>query len=212
MKNPFVLLLFFACSPVTPELTSMSVTEIANVDSVLTVLDSLNSVRKARANPNNNAAKKIYAEELFKYRMIDTLGLKFPVIFNKPDSVISARLDSIILKHGHPDSTTDRGRLIGNRIDTFLALTVAQRKAKIKGHRFVGKILYASRNELIAVVEQINYQINSATKLQAIKKFVIGRLYAQGDASFTAYGFSDATSFDNRVALLRTQYFESEIK
>ncbi len=212
MKKLVFLILFFACSTVTPELTSMSVTEIANVDSVLVVLRGLETERYALPDPTTNAAKKGYAEEFLYYRMIDTLGLKFPVIFNKPDSVVSARLDSIILKHGHPDSTTDRGRLIGNRIDNFLAMSVAERKASIKSHKFLGKILYASRNELIAVVEQTNYQINSATKLQAIKKLVIGRLHAKSGASFIAYSFSDVASFDNKVAALRSQYFESEIK
>ena len=210
MKKLVVLFLFFACS--YNQQSVQAQTQIANVDSVLAVLRELETERYALPDPTTNAAKRIYAEDFFKYRMIDTLGLKFPVIFNKPDSVISARLDSIILKHGQPDSTTDRGRLIGNRLDTFLALTAAERKANIKSHKFIGKVLYASRNELIAVVEQINYKINSATKLQAIKKFVIGRLYAQSDPSFMAYSFSDVTSFDNKVALLRTQYFESEIK
>jgi len=208
----FICLLLFSCSPGTDIIKIKTVTQIANVDSVLAVLDSLHDVRYALPNSNNNAARRIYAEELFSYRMVDTLGLKFPVIFNKPDSVISAKLDSIILRHGRPDSTTDRGRRIGNRIDTFLALTVAERKTLIKDQRFIGKILYASRNELIAVIEQNEYQINLATKLQVIKKLVIGRLHAKQNITFTAFSFLDVASFDNKLTALRSQYWESEIK
>lgn len=214
MKKLLIVLFLFSCS--TNKLIFVEcraqVTQIANVDSVLAVLDSLSKVRFELPDPTTNSAKRIYAEEYFKYRMIDTLGIKFPIIFNKPDSVISAKLDSIILKHGHPDSTTDRGRLIGNRIDAFLALSVAERKSSIKAHKFIGLILYASRNQLIAVTERYEYRINLAIKLQAIKKLVIGRLHAVEKTSFQAYSFSDVASFDNKITSLRSKYFESEIR
>lgn len=208
MKNLFICIFLFSCSS---NLTQAQ-TVIANVDSVFAVLSGLSDVRKALPDPTTNSAKRIYAEEYFKYRMIDTLGVQFPVIFNKPDSVISARIDSIILKHGHPDSTTDRGRLIGNRIDDFLALSVADRKSRIKAHKFIGLILYASRNELIAVTERYEYQINLATKLQAIKKLVIGRLHAVENTSFQAFSFPSTAAFDNKITALRGLYFESEIR
>ena len=208
MKKLFICIALFSCSPGS----NQAQTPISNVDSVFTVLRGLEIERQAHPDPTTNAAKKIYAEEIFKYRMIDTLGVQFPIIFNKPDSVISARIDSIILKHGHPDSTTDRGRLIGNRIDAFLALSVAERKSRIKAHKFLGLILYASRNQLLAVTERYDYQINSATKLQAIKKLVIGRLHASSGTSFIAYSFLSTTAFDNKVSALRGLYFESEIK
>ncbi len=214
MKKPFVLFLFAFVYILVSGCggTVQAQTPIANIDSVFAVLDSLSNVRRALANPNNNAAKKVYAEEFFKYRMIDTLGLKFPVIFNKPDSVISARIDSIILKHGKPDSTDDRGKLIGARIDAFLALTVAQRKSRIKSQKLLGLVLYASRNQLIAVTERYEHQINSATKLQAIKKLVIGRLHVANGTTLEAFSFLNTTAFDNKLTALRNQYFESEVR
>jgi len=210
MKKLLFVLFLFSCS--TDKITFAQVTQIANVDSVVAVLDSLHDVRYALPDPNTNAAKKGYAEEEFRYRLIDTLGVQFPIIFNKPDSVISAKIDSIIIRHGKPDSTDDRGKLIGARIDAFLALSVAERKLRIKAQKFLGLILYASRNELIAVTERYDYQINSATKIQAIKKLVIGRLAAASGTSFEAFGFSDVESFDNKLTALRGLYFESEIK
>lgn len=213
MRKIFLVLPFlFACSPDNEGVKISSVTPIANVDSVLTVLDSLDKVRKALPDPTTNAAKKVYAEELFKYRMIDTLAVSFPILNNRTAAVISSRIDSIILRHGHPDSTTDRGKLIGNRIDAFLALSLEERKSRIKAQKFLGKIIYASRDELIMVVEQYEHQINSATKLQAIKKLVIGRLHAVEGTSSQAFSFSDVTSFDNLLIALRAGYFESEIR
>lgn len=210
MKKLFIVLFLFSCS--TDKITFAQVTQIANVDSVSAILDSLNKVRFALPDPTTNAAKKIYAEEFFRYRMIDTLGVQFTILFNKPDSVISSRIDSIIIKHGRPDSTDDRGKLIGTRIDAFLALTVAERKSRIKSQMFLGLILYASRNQLIAITERYDYQINSATKKQAIKKLVIGRLHASNGTSFIAYSFSNTTEFDNKVTALRALYKESEIR
>ncbi len=209
MKKLLICLFLFACSS---SQTIRSQTVIANVDSVFAVLNSLDNVRQELPDPNTNPAKRIYAEELFRYRMVDTLGVKFPIIFNKPDSVISAKIDSIIIRHGKPDSTDDRGKLIGTRIDNFLALSVAERKSRIKSQKFLGLILYASRNQLIAVTERYEYQINSATKIQAIKKLVIGRLHASSGTTMEAFGFSSTTEFDNKVAALRGLYFESEIK
>lgn len=210
MKRLLICLFLFSCS--TKNIDIQQVTIIANVDSVLAVLDSLSNIRKVQADPTTNTAKRIYATEFFKYRMIDTLGLKFPILLNKPDSVISAKIDSIIIRHGRPDSTDDRGKLINTRIDNFLALSVAERKARIKAVRFVGLILYASRNQLIAVTERYEFKINSATKIQAIKKLVLGRLAAANGTSFVAYSFSSTTVFDNKVSALRGLYFESAIR
>ncbi len=212
MRKLFLVIPFlFACSQ-PPPISDLAITEIANVDSVFVVLDSLNVVRKALPDPTTNAAKRVYAQELFKYQMIDTLALNFPILNNQSAAVISARIDSIILRHGHPDSTTDRGKLIGSRIDAFLALSLAERKSRIKAQKFIGTIIYASRDELIMVKEQYEYQINTATKLQAIKKLVIGRLHAVQGTSSQAFSFSDVTSFDNRLTALRAGYFESEIR
>lgn len=214
MKKLFILLFLFSCSEdrITFLEGAQAQTPIANVDSVFLVLDSLKDVRYALADPTTNAAKRIYAEELFRYQMIDTLALNFPILINQTAAIISARIDSIILKHGKPDSTDDKGRLIKQRIDAFLALSLAERKSRIKAQLFIGKIVYASRNELISVIEQREYKIMSANKLQAIKKMVIGRLYAVKGASFTAFSFSNVTEFDNKLSTLRSQYFESEIR
>ena len=85
MKKLLLTILFlFSCSSGS-EIRSQSVTTITNVDSLFAVLINLDSVRQALPDPTTNFAKKIYAEEYFKYRMIDTLGVKFPIIFNKPD-------------------------------------------------------------------------------------------------------------------------------
>lgn len=207
IKKLLICLFLFSCSSAI-----RSQTVIANVDSVRTVLRNLETERYALPDPDTNAAKRIYAEELFKYRMVDTLGLQFPIIFEKPDSVISAKLDSIILKHGHPDSTDDRGELIGTRIDNFLALSVAERKSRIKAIKLIGLIVYASRNQLITLTERYDNQINSATKLQAIKKLVIGRFGASNGTTKQALSFPTTAAFDNKISALRALYFESEIK
>jgi len=104
------------------------------------------------------------------------------------------------------------GRNIGNRNDSFFALTPTERKSRIEPRKFIGKMVYASRNELIMLIEQYHYQINEATKLQAAKKLAIRRLGAMTTPTLTAISFSDAKSFDDKLVDLRSQYFESEIR
>lgn len=212
MKRLLVLLLLFSCSPDT-SVNIKSVTTIANVDSVLAVLDSLSNVRQALPDPTTNAAKRIYTEELFKYRMIDSLTVIYPLLQGKPNSAKLALLNTEIGKFVHPDSTDDRGRATRSRTLIWLQLPLSERKDRIDRSRFIGKLVYASRNQLIAVVEQFNYAMFDGRPLrQVIKKIAIGRLYEGQGNTFTGFIFENTTQFDNKLTMLRGLYFESEIK
>ena len=195
------------------EVSMLAVTEVVNVDSMLIVLKDLETERYALPDPSTNTAKRIYAEEMFKYRMIDTLAAIYPVIQNRPDSTKLAKLDSVIAEFAHTDSTDDRGNKTRTRLLKWLELSLAERKQRIKGQRFIGKMVYASRSELIAVVEQFNYAMFDGRPLrQVIKKLAIERLKEGQGNTFTGYAFDTTTEFDNKLATLRGQYFESEVK
>ena len=208
----FLSALFFSC-PVKLFATEI-VTDLVRVDSLFSVLfDSLRLVRKQQPAPNSNVSKRIYAEEALIFRLIDSLAAIYPAIQGMPDSTKLARLDSVIAKFAHTDSTDDRGKKTRSRVLKWLELSLSERKQRIKRQRFIGKLVYASRDELIAVVEQFNYVLFDGRPLRSvIKKLAIGRLYAGQDNVKTGFIFSTTTEFDNKLAALRGKYFESEIK
>jgi len=189
------------------------ITNPVRIDSIFVVLDSLRLVRSQQPDPDSNPSKRIYAEEIFKYRAIDSLAAIYPVIQSMPDSAKLAKLDSVISLFVHVDSTDDKGKKTRGRILRWLEMSLTERKQRIKQYRFRGKVAMASRNELIAVVSQNHWKLFSGITLrQVVKKFVIGR-YSEGlGATLIGYTFSTTAEFDDKLLALRGQYFESEVK
>ncbi len=219
-KLAILIPLLFACSP-EPKEHNFAITEIANVDSVQTILIVLEGERKALPDPNTNAAKRIYSERILKFRLIDSLAAThFPVFWantlmsSNPDSFLTAKLDSLLLRYDNPDSTDDRGFPIAVRIRKFLDKTPQQRKDLLKAQRGYGKILYVSRNDSLILVEQYTWAILSGnfTRRTALKKYFRGRLWEGQGNTFKAYKASDPTSFDDRIDAVTAGYIAFEDK
>lgn len=226
MRKLFLLipLLLFACSPVfrRPDpIDSLAITEIANVDSVQTILSNLEDERKALSDPNTNAGRKIYSERILKFRLIDSLAAEhFPVFWantlasSNPDSFLTAKLDSLLLRYDNPDSTDDRGQPIAAKIRKFLDKTPQARKDILKSARGLGKVLYLSRNDSLIVLEQYNYAMfsSSITRRQALKKYFRQRWWENQGTTFTAFKVGSPTEFDNKLAAVTAGYIEFEDK
>lgn len=225
MRKLFLLIpLLFACTqtPKEPDpIQDLSITEIANVDSVQTILAGLEDERKALPDPNTNAGRKIYSERILKFRLIDSLAVThFPVFWantlasSNPDSFLTAKLDSLLMRYDNPDSTDDRGHPIAVKIRKFLDKTPQQRKNILKRERGLGKILYVSRNDSLIVVEQYTWAILSGnfTKRMALKKYFRQRWWEGQDNTFKAYKASSPAAFDNRLAAVTAGYIEFEDK
>ncbi len=222
MKNIFLILplLLFACSSQSVDLSS-AIIEIVNVDSVQTILIGLEGERKALPDPNTNAGRKIYSERILKFRLIDSLAAKhFPVFWtntlesSNPDSFLTAKLDSLLLRYDHSDSTDDRGQPIAVKIRKFLNKTSQERKDLLKAARGIGKMLYLSRNDSLIVVEQWNYAmfLPSITRRQALKKYFRQRWWEGQGNTFTAFKVGSPTEFDNKLAVVTNGYIEFEDK
>ncbi len=216
---PFIPLLLLACS--SQSVNMSAITEIANVDSVQTILSDLEDERVAQPDPNTNVARRIYSERILKFRLIDSLAAThFPVFWantltsSNPDSFLTAKLDSLLLRYDNPDSTDDRGQPIAVKIRNFLDKTPQQRKDIMKAQIGYGKILYVSRNDSLILVEQFNWAILSGnfTRRIALKKYFRGRLWEGQGNIFTAYKASDPTSFDNRIDAVTAGYIAFEDK
>ena len=190
-----------------------TITDSVGIEALKIQLDSLETVRSQQPNPNSNPSKRIYAEEIFKYRLIDSLAAIYPAIQGMPDSSKLAKLDTVMSRFAHADSTDDRGKKTRAKLLRWLELSLAERKQNIKSRRWIGKMVYASRNELIAVVEQFNYAMFDGRPLrQVIKKLAIGRTKENQCSTFTGFIFDTTAEFNNKLTALRGQYFESEVK
>lgn len=187
---------------------------MSKVDSIAIILADSQAVRQQllELEPDTlywqTYGLSIYATEYYYDRWFDLWEPQLEILQNVlGDSNKIAKVDSIIASY--QDSSDAEISNFGYKVEKWLSKSDADKKKILKNRKALKRILTASRNGLIAVLETRHFQTEGMGVQRLLKHIAAGRWSATDSTTRKAYVFSNNQSFNQGVAQLRDMHYET---